>query len=91
MESAHPEPRSHLCTDKRFNALTHFTGGLVGKCKSQYTPRFITKLQQMHYLVGQHTRLSRARACDHETRPFDIFHGIALLDIKLIEIILCNQ
>lgn len=73
---------------KLLDAAPHLACGLVGKRQRHNAVRLVPLLQQVHYLIRQHTRLARARTGYHQLRPAKILHGAALLLVELLQILL---
>ena len=88
MECPHPQLRGHSRADHLLDALPHLFGGLVGKCKSQYTPWLIAMVQQMYNLICEHTCLARPGAGDYQLRAIIVDYGVALLVIQLQKIVI---
>ena len=84
----HPQLRGHSRADHLLDALPHLFGGLVGKCKSKYTPWFIAMAQQMYNLICEHTCLARPGAGYYQLRAIIVDYGVALLVIQLQKIVI---
>ena len=88
VKGAHPEARGHLLPHPAGHALLHLAGGLVGKGQRQDVPRLHALIQQVSHLVGQHTRLSRARPGYHQRGAVQILHRPPLALIQIVQIVL---
>ncbi len=88
VECPHPQLRGHSRADHLLDALPHLFGGLVGKCKSQYTPWLIAMVQQMYNLICEHTCLARPGAGYYQLRAIIVDYGVALLVIQLQKIVI---
>ena len=87
VESTHPKHCGSTLAHPCGNSLFHFTGSLVGKGKSQYRPRLISMFQQVGYLIGEHTSLSRPRTSYHQRRTVKIAHRVELRSVKFLFVI----
>ena len=58
VESSHIQIPGPIGTHQGANAFFHLTRSLIGKSQSQYTPRLVALLQEIRYLVGEHTCLA---------------------------------
>ena len=87
VERAHPQLGGDIGARKRFDALAHLAGSLVGEGERHDAPRFVAQPEQMHDFVGQHARLARAGPRNHQLRPVAILDGRTLLLIQFLQII----
>ena len=87
VERAHPQLGCHIGACQRLDALTHLACGLVGERERHDAPWFIALMEQVHDLIGQHTRLSRPRTGNHQLRPVAILDRGALLVVQFLQII----
>ena len=86
MEGSHLQVAGPLLPHQPAYALLHFSGGLVGKGKRQYAPRLqLVFLQQVGYLVGQHTRLARPGASYDQLGTVAPDYRLALAFVQFIE------
>ena len=68
-----------LTAEQFLDTIAHFGGGVVGVCQGEYLigTRMALTNQTLN-TMGQHRRLARARAGDHEHRTVDVLNGFAL-------------
>ncbi len=87
MEGAEPlHPLDHAA-DQRADALLHLARGLVGEGDGQNLPRpGAARGKDMREPRGQHPRLAGARARQHQHRPVDGHHRLALLRVQPCQI-----
>ena len=87
VEGSHPQLRGNIMPDKALDAFTHFAGSLVGKGERHEAIGFITQLQQMHNLVGEHTGFARPGTGNHQRWSVAIFYSSSLLLIELFQVV----
>ena len=68
-------------TEKPFDPLSHFGGGLVGKGQREHRC-IIVFLEYPGDPKGQHPGLARARPCQHEKRAVVPRHGLVLVLVE---------
>ncbi len=86
VERAHPHAAGAI-GQKRAQALAHLRGGFVGKGDGQDLPGADAQIRDhMGDAIGQHARLTRPCARQHQQRPFRGHHGLALGGVQRIDI-----
>ena len=84
MEGTHPQIPRPVLTYPTTDTLTHFTRRLIGKGQCQYAPWFQAQLHQVRYLIGEHTRLARARTSYHQRGSVVIEHSSQLAFVEFV-------
>ncbi len=85
MECSHLKVACALIAHQLPDAAFHLCGGLVGECQGEDVPRFqLIVLEKPCDLIGEHTRLARPCAGNHQLRAVAIGHGLALVIVELV-------
>ena len=82
MESAHLQIAGTLVAHQTADTLLHLARRLVGERQRQNLPRLDALLQKIGYLIGQHTRLSRAGTGNDQRRPVAEENRLALTFVQ---------
>ena len=86
MESPHPQVTGTLHTHLAGDTFLHLPGSFIRKGQCQNGPRLEAVVQQIGYLVSQHTGLSRTGPGYHQRRTFVIQYRSTLTLIQFIQI-----
>ncbi|CRH69241.1 Uncharacterised protein [Chlamydia trachomatis] len=84
VKSAHPQLARHFLAHQWLYALAHFSCCLVGESECHDAPWLIALVDEVHNLVGEHTRFARTCSGNHQLRSVHIHHSVALLRVELI-------
>ncbi len=86
MKGAEPLHALDSAADQQPDALAHFARRLVGEGHGENLPRpCALRREQMSKPRRQYARLARARAREHQHRPVETFHRLALLRVQPVE------
>ena len=84
VESAHLQIAGTLVAHQSGDALLHLASRLVGEGQGEDIPRCqIVLLQQIGNLIGEDSRLARARTSYNQLSTVAPFHGLALAVVEL--------
>ena len=82
VEREHPH-RAHARSDERAEPLAHLGGGLVGEGDGEYLGGADAQVaHEVGDAEGQHARLARAGAREHQKRAVDGLDGFALRGVQ---------
>ena len=84
VKCAHPQFRSHFGRGEAQDALAHSASSLIGESKSHYIVGRVTRIEQMHYFICQHTSFAGTCSGNHKLRPVAVCHCRRLLGIELL-------
>ena len=87
MERTHPKESCTLLAHLPGNTLLHFTGSFVSESQCQDIPGIVTVLEQIGYLISEHTRLSGTGTGDDQRRAITVEHRRTLAFIKFFDIV----
>ena len=83
VESSHPKHGSLMFAHQLGYALSHLSGSLVGKGESKDGPRLhMLVLHQVGYLIGEHARLARPCAGNHQRGGIATLHRSPLSGVQ---------
>ena len=75
-----------VAAEEARDALAHLAGGLVGERDREDPARVdAVLLDEARDARREHARLAGARAGEHEQRPVDVQHGLALRRVQALE------
>ena len=87
VKRAEPRHAFNNAADQATHPLLHLARGLVGEGHRQDLPWIgAPKAQQMRNARGQHPRLARSRAGEHQQWPVQRLHCLALLGVERVQI-----
>ena len=85
VERADPHLERHR-PDQRGHTLAHLAGGLVGERDRQDLHGMHALVDEVGDAMGQHPRLARAGAGDHQQRTAAVHDGVELVGVQALQV-----